>query len=82
MAKTCGRATCIGSDVGGVLPGAEVGTELLFNVEAQARRIGSGSRFIDEQINAIGAADGEGGARVERAYRIDGATDIDAPDAA
>jgi hypothetical protein len=75
MAKTCGRATCIGSDAGGVLPGAGVGTELLFNVEAQARRIGSGSRFIDEPINVIGAAGGEGGARVERAYRIDGATD-------
>ena len=80
MGKTCGGAACIGSDAGGVLPGAGVGAELFFNVEAQARCIGSGSRFIDEPINAIGAAGGEAGGRVERAHRI--GTDIDAPDAA
>jgi hypothetical protein len=53
MAKTCGGAACIGSDAGGVLPGAGVGAELFFNVEAQARCIGSGSRFIDEPIKRL-----------------------------
>lgn len=32
-------------------------------------------------LNAIGAAGGEDGARVERTRRIDGGTDIHAPDA-
>src|ERR1019366_5307859 len=45
------------------------------------RGAGSGSEPAGEPIDPIGAAGGEDGARVDRTRRIDGGTDIDAPDA-
>jgi hypothetical protein len=81
MAQTCGCTAWVESDAGGVLPDAGLGSWLFFQVEAQARCAGCGSEFIGEPINAIGAAGGEGGARVGATHRIEVGTDIDAPEA-